>query len=249
MKGGMDSLLAVTGAAQGIGHAIARHFASHGYAVSFIDPDADAARQTINDLHSLGARVIYDDGDIAREDDVRRWVEATVRELGVPTVLVNNAGIAHNSPFLDLTAEDFDRILAVNLRGSFLCSQAFARHMARRGNGGAIINIASTRAFMSEPNTEAYTASKGGIVALTHAMAMSLSEHRIRVNCISPGWIETAHVPAKSKRDHAQHPVGRVGMPEDVAEACFFLAENADFMTGQNIILDGGMTRKMIYEE
>jgi NAD(P)-dependent dehydrogenase (short-subunit alcohol dehydrogenase family) len=245
----MDSLLAVTGAAQGIGRAIAQHFASHGYAVSFIDPDADAARQTINELHSLGARVIYDDGDISREDDVRRWVEATVRELGVPNVLVNNAGIARNTPFLNMPVEDFDRVIAVNLRGTLLCSQAFARHMARRGNGGSIINIASTRAFMSEPNTEAYTASKGGIVSITHAMAMSLSEHRIHVNCISPGWIETERAPAKTKRDHLQHPGGRVGRPEDVAEACLFLAECADFMTGQNIILDGGMTRKMIYEE
>ncbi len=102
---------------------------------------------------------------------------------------------------------------------------------------------------MSEPDTEAYSASKGGIVALTHAMAISLSEHRIRVNCISPGWIETPHVPAKSKRDHLQHPVGRVGRPDDVAQACMYLAEYAGFMTGQNIILDGGMMRKMIYEE
>lgn len=249
MNDAMDSLLALTGAAQGIGRAIARCFASHGYAVSFIDPDARAARGTIDELHRLGARVIYDDGDIASEDDVQRWVDATVREIGVPSALVNNAGIARNEPFLDLRVEDFDRVIAVNLRGTLLCSQNFARHMVRRGEGGAIINIASTRAFMSEPNTEAYTASKGGIVSLTHAMAMSLSEHRIRVNCISPGWIETERVPAKTKRDHLQHPVGRVGKPEDVAEACLYLAENAGFMTGQNIILDGGMTRKMIYEE
>jgi NAD(P)-dependent dehydrogenase (short-subunit alcohol dehydrogenase family) len=249
MKGAMDSLLAVSGAAQGIGRAVARHFASHGYGVSFIDPNPDAARQTINELHSLGARVIYENGDIAREDDVRRWVDATVRELGVPSVLVNNAGIEHREAFLELPPAEFDRVLAVNLRGTFLCSQAYARQMARRGNGGAIVNIASTRAIMSEPNTEAYSASKGGIVALTHAMAMSLSEHRIRVNCISPGWIETERAPVSGKRAHPQHPVGRVGKPEDVAEACLFLAEYADFMTGQNIVLDGGMTRKMIYEE
>jgi NAD(P)-dependent dehydrogenase (short-subunit alcohol dehydrogenase family) len=121
--------------------------------------------------------------------------------------------------------------------------------MVRRGNGATIVNIASTRAFMSEPNTEAYSASKGGIVALTHAIAMSLSEHHIRVNCISPGWIETERVPAKTKRDHQQHPAGRVGRPEDIAQACMFLAEYADFITGQNIIVDGGMTKKMIYAE
>jgi NAD(P)-dependent dehydrogenase (short-subunit alcohol dehydrogenase family) len=169
--------------------------------------------------------------------------------MGCPDVLVNNAGIEHRAPFLELPTAEFDRVIAVNLRGTFLCSQAVAAAMTERGAGGVIINIASTRAFMSEPNTEAYTASKGGIVALTHAMAMSLSEQRIRVNCISPGWIETPRVPAKSKRDRLQHPVGRVGNPHDIAEACFFFAEHDGFITGQNLIIDGGMTKKMIYEE
>jgi NAD(P)-dependent dehydrogenase (short-subunit alcohol dehydrogenase family) len=129
--------------------------------------------------------------------------------------------------------------------------------MVERDNGGAIVTIASTRAFMSEPGTEAYTASKGGIVSLTHAMAVSLGPHRIRVNCISPGWIETRgrqyskrqEKPLHSERDRLQHPVGRVGRPEDIAEACLFLAESAGFITGQNLIIDGGMTVKMIYEE
>ena len=145
----------------------------------------------------------------------------------------------------------------MNLRGAFLCSQDIARRMIKLGSGGAIINIASTRAFMSEPGTEAYTASKGGIVALTHGMAISLGPCGIRVNCISPGWIETrdwqysarAQTPGHSERDRLQHPVGRVGNPDDIAEACMFLSESAGFMTGQNIIIDGGMTKKMIYEE
>jgi NAD(P)-dependent dehydrogenase (short-subunit alcohol dehydrogenase family) len=129
--------------------------------------------------------------------------------------------------------------------------------MARAGKHGAIVNIASTRAFMSEPNTEAYSASKGGIVALTHAMAISLAPHRIRVNCISPGWIEVRDwkksgerkAPHHTRADRDQHPVGRVGTPEDIAEACEFLAEHAGFMTGQTIVIDGGMTVKMIYAE
>ena len=145
----------------------------------------------------------------------------------------------------------------MNLRGTFLCSQAVARQMSAAGKPGCIINIASTRAFMSEAGTEAYTASKGGIVALTHGMAISLGAHRIRVNCISPGWIEVgdwqyserASTPHHSEPDREQHPVGRVGTPEDIARACRFLAEDAEFMTGQNITIDGGMTVKMIYEE
>jgi NAD(P)-dependent dehydrogenase (short-subunit alcohol dehydrogenase family) len=175
----------------------------------------------------------------------------------VPDVLVNNAGIGHTAPVLDLTAGDFDRVIAVNLRGAFLCSQACARQMIARGKSGAIVNIASTRALMSEPDTEAYAASKGGIVALTHAMAISLGPKKIRVNCISPGWIEVADwqftprakTPQHSQADREQHPVGRVGRPEDIAEACFFLAEHAGFMTGQNLVVDGGMTVKMIYAE
>jgi NAD(P)-dependent dehydrogenase (short-subunit alcohol dehydrogenase family) len=120
-------------------------------------------------------------------------------------------------------------------------------HMILAGRG-AIINIASTRALMSEPDGEPYGASKGGVLALTHAMAISLGRHKIRVNAISPGWIHTTDDPLRPE-DHAQHPVGRVGRPEDVAAACVFLAapEESGFMTGQNLVLDGGMTVKMIY--
>lgn len=242
-------ILAVTGAAKGIGRAIVLHFATQGYAVSFCDPDAQAAQETLSELRKQGAHALYAAADVADARDVARWTDATLDELGCPHVLVNNAGIEHSAPFLELAPEEFDRVLAVNLRGAFLCSQSFARHMALRGSGGAVVNIASTRAFMSEPGTEAYSASKGGIVALTHAMAMSLSEHRIRVNCVSPGWIETPRVPARTKQDHLQHPVGRVGKPQDIAQACLFLAEQSGFITGQNIIVDGGMSIKMIYEE
>ena len=236
----IQPVLAVTGAAHGIGRAIAQLFAQHGYAVSTIDPEA--APET--DSRTLVMR-----GDVANQGAVHDWIAQTVEHLGVPTVLVNNAGTEHNVPFLDLRAADFDRVIGVNLRGTFLCSQAVARVMVERNVHGTIVNIASTRAFMSEPNTEAYTASKGGIVSLTHATAMSLARFRIRVNCICPGWIETRKAPVTSERDHAQHPVGRAGIPEDVAEAALFLAERAPFMTGTHLMLDGGMSVKMIYEE
>jgi NAD(P)-dependent dehydrogenase (short-subunit alcohol dehydrogenase family) len=249
--------VAITGGAQGIGRGIAFAFADAGYAVSIADPDEDAGREALSKVLERGAKAIFTRTDVAREDDIRRWIDETVRALGCPDVLINNAGISRNKPFLELAADDFDRVIAVNLRGTFLCSQHAARHMVERGKGGAIINIASTRAFMSEPGTEAYTASKGGIIALTHGMAISLGPHGIRVNSVSPGWIETrdwqyaprATTPVHSERDRLQHPVGRVGKPEDIAQACLFLAEHAGFMTGQNITLDGGMTVKMIYEE
>jgi NAD(P)-dependent dehydrogenase (short-subunit alcohol dehydrogenase family) len=248
---------AVTGGAQGIGRAITYEFARAGYAVSILDPAADAGGEALEKIRALGSIGTFVAGDTGSKADIDAWLAKTASTLGCPDVLVNNAGISRNKPFLALSVDDFDRVIAVNLRGAFLCSQNAAQRMVERGRGGAIVNIASTRAFMSEPNTEAYTASKGGIAALTHAMAISLGPHGIRVNAISPGWIETrdwqysarAAQPQHSERDREQHPVGRVGKPEDIAEACLFLAENAAFITGQNLIVDGGMTVKMIYEE
>jgi NAD(P)-dependent dehydrogenase (short-subunit alcohol dehydrogenase family) len=250
-------VIAITGGGQGIGRGVAYRFAEAGYAVSICDADAAAGREALAAMKKMGATALFAQVDVGKSADVTRWMAQTVGELGVPDVLVNNAGIMIRKDVLKLTPREFARVIATNLGGAFLCSQAAARAMAKRGSGGAIINIASTRAFMSEPNTEGYTASKGGIVALTHAMAISLAPYRIRVNCVSPGWIEVgdwkksskAQKPHHSKDDREQHPVGRVGRPQDIAQACQFLAENADFMTGQNITIDGGMTVKMIYAE
>ena len=253
-------IIAITGGGAGIGRGIAWHFARLGYGVSITDADRQAGQESLEVMREAGSQAIFVPGDVSKPADVNRWLKATKAKLGVPDVLVNNAGIEIRKPLLELSVAEFDKVIAVNLRGTFLCAQAAAKMMATRrdskkGRGGAIINIASTRAFMSEAGTEAYTASKGGIVALTHGMAISLAEHRIRVNCICPGWIETADwqkaskakKPRHSKADKEQHPVGRVGMPEDIAKACRFLAEDADFITGQSIVVDGGMTVKMIY--
>ncbi|GIP37936.1 oxidoreductase [Paenibacillus sp. J31TS4] len=253
----MPQVALITGGAQGIGKGIAMNFASQGYAVSLADPDKEAGFETIKQLRRMGAQAMFMCVDVADASAVARWVKLTEEDLGRVDVLINNAGIAHNAPFLELAAEDFDRVLAVNLRGTFLCSQEAARAMSRRG-GGAIVNIASTRGLMSEAHTEAYSASKGGILALTHAMAVSLGPLGIRVNAVSPGWIEVrdwqkaanAEVPSHSERDKLQHPVGRVGKPQDIADACLYLAgPKSGFITGQNLVVDGGMTVKMIYED
>jgi NAD(P)-dependent dehydrogenase (short-subunit alcohol dehydrogenase family) len=244
----LRKVLAVTGGAQGIGRAIAEHFAQHGYAASIADTNATNGRATLNALRKKGIQAEFFKTDISREQDVKAWLRATARTLGCPDVLVNNAGIRASAPFLTLSPKAFDLVLATNLRGTFLCTQEAARLMVKHRKRGAIINIASTRAFMSEPGTEAYSASKGGIVALTHATAISLGARGIRVNCVSPGWIETRGR-RHSRRDQLQHPVGRVGAPEDIARACLYIAEKAGIMTGQNLTLDGGMTVKMIYEE
>lgn len=249
-------VVAITGGAQGIGRGIALHFAAQGYAVSLADLAADAGDELLDLLKGQGTKATFALTDVADPAAVAAWLAQTIRDLGCPTVLVNNAGFMIRKPFLDLPLEDFDAVIATNLRGTFICSQLVAREMTRRGIHGAIVNIASTRAFMSEPDTEGYTASKGGIVALTHGMAMSLAPQRIRVNSISPGWIETgdwqfsarARTSQHSQADREQHAVGRVGRPEDIAEACLYMAE-AGFVTGQNLIVDGGMSVKMIYAE
>jgi NAD(P)-dependent dehydrogenase (short-subunit alcohol dehydrogenase family) len=167
--------------------------------------------------------------------------------------LVNNAATTNNCPLARLTRKAWDRALAVNLTGPFLLAK-HAVPLFRMGKG-TIVNICSTRAFMSEANTEAYSASKGGLFALTHALAVSLGP-AVRVNSISPGWIETSafkksltrKIPILSQADHAQHPAGRVGTPDDIADmALYLLSRKAGFITGQNFIVDGGMTKKMIY--
>lgn len=252
----MNKVALITGGAQGIGRATALAFAREGYAVSIADLHKEAGFEVIRMIRELGGKALFVRTDVASEQDVQRWIEITVEEFGGVDVLINNAGINHIGSMLDLPMEAFDRVLAVNLRGAFLCAKKAATEMKKRG-GGSIVQIASTRALMSEPDTESYAASKGGLLALTHAMAISLGRYGIRVNAVSPGWIETAdwqfsadaRQPVHTERDRLQHPVGRVGVPDDIAQACLYLASpKAGFITGQNLVIDGGMTVKMIYE-
>ena len=239
----------VTGGAQGIGKGIATLLAARGYRVLAADSDREAGREL--DLPD----VFFVPCDVAREASARRCVREAIRRFGRLDALVNNAGIAApNTGALEkLELAEWNRRIGVNLTGVFLMTKHAAPHL--RKTRGAVGNIASTRALQSEPDTEAYAASKGGVVALTHAMAMSLGPE-VRVNCVSPGWIDVsslkkrrARKPLKLRRaDHAQHPVGRIGRAEDVAElVAFLLSDAAGFATAQNYVLDGGMTRKMIY--
>ena len=232
-------LAIVTGAARGIGRGTAELLAARGYRVAIADTDNDTGRKTATALGSVFFRC-----DVSSEPSVRACVRSVLRRFKRIDALVNNAGLAHpaDPPIDQLSLASWNRRIGVNLTGVFLMSKHCVAELRRRR--GAIVNIASTRALQSEPNTEAYSASKGGVVALTHALAMSLGP-RVRVNCVSPGWI--AHQPV-SRKDHAQHPVGRVGRDADIAElVAFLLSEKAGFITGQNFVADGGMTRKMIY--
>jgi NAD(P)-dependent dehydrogenase (short-subunit alcohol dehydrogenase family) len=235
----------VTGAAAGIGRAIAAALAGRGYAVALFDID-EAVKRTAADLASGGGAVTGHVVDVSDEAQMRQAFAGLDQRHGRLDALVSNAGISINKPVTELSLAEWNRVIGTNLTAAFLAAREGAALL--RASRGAIVYIASTRAVMSERNTEAYSASKGGLVALTHALAVSLGPE-VRVNCISPGWIHT-HGEALSVRDHAQHPAGRVGRPEDVASlAVFLLGAESGFVTGANFTVDGGMTRKMIYVE
>lgn len=230
-----NKVVIVTGGAQGIGCSIAQKYVEQGANVVVADV-AEPADATIHFIKT----------DMRSESDVQALMEQTAEQFGTIDILINNAGKFVVTPPTELSLEVWDDIINTNLRSVFLCSREAAKYM----NGGAIVSLASTRAFQSEPYTEAYAASKGGIVALTHALATSFAEKNITVNCISPGWIETGDYAKLREIDHAQHLSNRVGKPEDIARACLYLThpEN-NFITGTNLTIDGGMTKKMLYEE
>ena len=227
----------VTGAAQGIGLGICAYLAARNWRVAALDLDFDEG--------GAGRQVRC---DVSDEASVRAAV-AALEDLTAEglDLLVNNAGIADpvSGPVEELSLADWNRRLAVNLTGPFLMVKHTAA--ALRAARGAVVNMSSTRAVMSEPDCEAYAATKGGLSALTHALAVSLGPE-VRVNAVAPGWVYPGEPSDLSHADHAQHPAGRAGRPGDIAEAVHYLAR-AGFTTGQVLTVDGGMVRKMIYAE
>lgn len=241
----------VTGGAQGIGRIVSQELLDNGYTVSIFDIDGEAMEELRP--HFSTHRSAFFVTDVSNEVSIRSSVRAAVKKFGPTYGLVNNAVYAVFKPMEELSLDEWNCAIATNLTGTFLCSRQLAPHL--REMKGSIVNICSTRAFQSEPDTESYAATKGGIFSLSHAMAMSLAPD-VRVNSISPGWIDVSAIKKKSvarqvqlsKEEHLQHPAGRVGNAADIARMVLFLMDQQNsFITGQNFTIDGGMTRKMIY--
>lgn len=239
-----DKVAVVTGAAQGIGFACAQRFVSEGAKVVLADI-ADAAGNAA--AASLGNAASFFHADVSLKDDVDKLIGAALATFGRIDILINNAGVTHAADFLDLTEEDFDRVLRINLKSMFLCGQAAARVMVRQG-AGSIINMSSVNAVLAIPNQVPYVVSKGAINQLTKVMALNLAPHGIRVNAIGPGTIMTelakqAVMSSEEARRKilARTPLGRCGEPEEVAAIAAFLAsDDASYVTGQTIYPDGG---------
>ena len=246
-----NKVIVVTGGAQGIGRKIIFHFLENNWKSAIWEFDREAGDKLVKELNHPDFLNIK--CNVAVEDEVENAVRLTLERFGRIDVLVNNAAIKCNKPLSSLSLLDWQKVIDVNLTGPFICSKYCETELKR--NRGSIINICSTRAFQSECNTEAYSASKGGVFSLTHALAVSLGPD-IRVNSISPGWIDQSEeqkngVAKKeffSDEDHLQHPAGRIGKTDDIARIVWFLSQPENsFITAQDFVVDGGMTRKMIY--
>ncbi|MBP1473109.1 glucose 1-dehydrogenase [Frateuria sp. MAH-13] len=239
----------VTGAAQGIGRAIALRLAQEGASVVIEDRVAnDRARETLAQVQATGARACLVEGDVAQVDAVRRVMTEAVAQMGRVDILVNNAGVERRAGFLDVTEADYDLVLDVNLKGVFFLTQAFARHVRDRGDGGRIVNISSVHEELPFPHFASYCASKGGVKMLMRDLSVELAPLGITINNIAPGAIKTP-INAQLMSDPAlmaalkrNIPLQRLGSPEEVAGAVAFLCgDDAGYMTGSTLFVDGGL--------
>ena len=240
----------ITGGAGGIGRAAALLFASEGAAVGIVDLSQEAGQLIAREISTAGGRAIFERADVTCPADCRRVVERTVHEFGGIHILFNNAGIIRRASVVETSEDDWDAVIAVNVKSIFLMSREIIPIMAK-AEGGSIINTASGWGIAGGPRAAAYCASKGAVVLMTKAMAIDHGRQKIRVNCICPGDTDTAMLRSEARQmgaaedrflaDSAQRPLGRVGTPEEIAQAALYLASDAaSFVTGAALVVDGG---------
>jgi NAD(P)-dependent dehydrogenase (short-subunit alcohol dehydrogenase family) len=239
----------VTGGGFGIGRGIALRFAEEGAQVVIAEIVPEWGKVTVAMIEAAGGRAVAIDTDVSQRPQVEAMVEQAVERFGQIDILVNNAGITGRAPLLDMTDEQWDQMLAVNLTGQFLCSQAVARQMVASRRGGKIINIASIESQAACPDQAHYAASKGGVLMFTRALACDLARYRINVNAIGPGTVDSGHGsfddPAVRCAYESRVPLGRIAVPVDIARAAVFLAsDEAEYITGVILYVDGGTLNK-----
>ena len=245
-----DRVAIITGGASGIGRATALLFAREGAAVIIADLNAQTGQAVVSEIEKAGGRAFFESADVTSAVDCRRVVERTLQEFGKIDVLFNNAGIIRRATVLDLSEEDWDRVMAVNVKSVFLLSREVIPHMQKAG-GGSIINTASGWGLTGGAKAAVYCASKGAVVLLTKAMAVDHGPQNIRVNCICPGDTDTGMLRSEAQQlgeaagrflaDAARRPLGRMGKPEEIAQAALYLASDASsFVTGTALVVDGG---------
>ncbi len=246
----IDKIGVITGGANGIGLCLVTEFAKRGAKVAFIDLDKEAGEKALTAITGSGGAGFFYAGDVAENKVLEEFSKRVIDTYGRIDFLINNACLSRKGIISGCDYEDFNYVLKVGVTAPYMLAKLFQNHFSDKG---AIVNISSTRSIMSQRDTESYTAAKGGISALTHALAISLAG-KVRVNSVSPGWIDvranfdTEYHNKHSLADKLQHPVSRVGAPMDIARAVMFLCDQENtFITGQNITVDGGMTKRMIY--
>ena len=239
-----DKVCIITGGANGIGKALVKSFYDQGASIAFIDKDKEAGERVYHLINGDQEGHYFHPGDISTEEDINAFTDEVVKKYGRVDFLINNACFSNRGLLSNCSYDDFNEILKVGITAPYYLT---LRLKDVFNEGASIVNISSTRAGMSQKDTESYSAAKGGITSLTHAMAMSLAG-KVRVNSISPGWIDTSNIEEFSLADKLQHPSGRAGTPEDIARVVIFLCdEKSDFINGENITIDGGMSKRMIY--